>query len=111
MSKNIGAVQQISVMERVGREVFNTVPRVDCTYRVEVRTSDGAIRYYGLRTQNKAAARKEAVKIIKQLLTSNDDRILWRMAGERNWSLNVPVNKVSKFKRGLNWFFDLEDVD
>ncbi|QEY20648.1 hypothetical protein D0S48_08005 [Psychrobacillus sp. AK 1817] len=62
-------------------------------------------RYY-VKRRNKCQR-----NLVKHLLTSNDDRILWRMAGEKNWSLNIPVNKVSKIKRGLNWFFDLEDVD
>ncbi len=106
------AQPQTTIMERIYKDVFNQESKYDCTYRVEVRTSDGAIRFYGLRANDKIAARHEAASIIQQLNSSKDDRILWRMAGENKWNLNAFASekKPSFFKRAMYYFF-LEDED
>lgn len=130
MARAFGATaQQETTMERVYREVFASesdyrkvtvkepTSEPDCrTFRVEIRTPDGAIRYYGLKSSDKSIARKEALSVIQSLVSSfSDDRILWRMAGDRNWYLNgstAPTNKKdSFFKRAMNYFFDLDDED
>ncbi len=108
------AQPQTTLMERIYKDVFNQEPKYDCTYRVEVRTSDGAIRFYGLRAIDKSYARQEAASIIQHLLNSSPgERILWRMAGENKWNLNTLASekKPSLFKRTMNYFFDLEDEE
>lgn len=116
MKNIIGAVQQETVLERVYYEVFAKEKKLDCrTYRIEVRTPDGAIRYYGLKTSDKSLARKEALEVVHQIVTSfKDERILWRMAGDKDWYLNgsaIATKKQSLFKRAMNYFFDMEEED
>lgn len=119
-AKNIGAIaQQETVMERVFKEVFSQEKKLDCrTYRIEVRTPDGAIRFYGLKAIDKSVARKEAIAVVQELVTSfQDERILWRMAGEKGWSLNGAASNSKKpslfarAKSAMNYFFELEDED
>lgn len=115
MTKAISAIaQQETTMERVFNEVFSQEKKLDCrTYRIEVRTPDGAIRFYGLKASDKSVARQEAVTVVQQLVTSfKDERILWRMAGDKDWSLNgaaVHTNKPSLFKRIMNYFFVMDE--
>ena len=116
-AKIIGATaQQETIMERVFNEVFSQEKKLDCrTYRIEVRTPDGAIRFYGLKAIDKTVARKEAIAVVQELVTSfQDERILWRMAGDKDWSLNGAASNTKKpslFARAMNYFFDLEDED
>ena len=110
------AQQETTIMERVFNDVFSQEKKLDCrTYRIEVRTPDGAIRFYGLKAIDKSVARKEAIAVVQELVTSfQDERILWRMAGEKGWSLNGSTShtkKPSLFARAMNYFFDLEDED
>lgn len=108
------AQQETTIMERVFNEVFLQDKKLDCrTYRIEVRTPDGAIRFYGLKASNKSVAREEAVTVVQQMVTSfNDERILWRMAGDKDWSLNgatVQSKKPSLFARVMDYFFVMDE--
>lgn len=95
------AYAQESLMEKVWREVFMENGDADCrNYRIEVRTPNGQIRYYAMKESNKAKARMEAEKLISQMvLQFNDERILWRMANDRNWSIASSANQTTKSKK------------
>lgn len=115
MTKIIGATaQKETTMERVFNVVFSQEKKLDCrTYRMEVRTPDGAIRFYGLKASDKSVARKEAVAVVQGLVTSfQDERILWRMAGDKDWSLNgaaVHTKKPSLLAKVMNYFFVMDE--
>ncbi|MDX1807509.1 MAG: DUF6018 family natural product bioysynthesis protein [Paenisporosarcina sp.] len=105
--------QQESVMEKVRREVF--MDESNCrNFRMEVRTPDGKVRFYAMKELNKIKARLEAEKFIDSLVEHfNDERILWRMAGDRDWSFvsaattSTVSTKSSKSTKSLaQRFFD-----
>lgn len=83
-------------------------------YRLEVRTPDGARRFYSIKAKSKLAARKEGVQIIQGMIKSfNDERIMWRMVGDRNWIFGMQSAKArvaikSAFDRFAYYFFGLE---
>lgn len=113
MTKSNGgavSVLQETTMERVRREVFGEITIPDCrTYRIEMRSPDGNIRYYSFRTSDKSVAREEAVLLVKQMVEQfQDERVIWRMAGDKNWSIgsSTPVHKKpSILKRFVEYFF------
>lgn len=104
-----------TTLEKVGREVFGlSEPDYCTTYRVEVRCPDGTVRFYGLRAATKDQARIEGIKLIGSMVdTYQDDRIVWRMANDSNWSFGTKTQSSSstikdKFKKILNAFFEID---
>ncbi|WP_028393915.1 DUF6018 family natural product bioysynthesis protein [Bacillus cihuensis] len=102
-----------TTMARINREVFGG--STDCRkVRMEIRTPDGNRRIYSLNAVTKGEAREEAVQIVKSMVkTFNDERVMWRMAGDRVWSFGAAGvasgPKQSVFKRFFDYFFELNE--
>lgn len=98
-------------VDRINHEVFGGTE--NCRYfRMEVRTPDSKRRFYSLKADSKGAARVEANELVRDMIEAfRDERIMWRMVGDRNWNFGSAVNESKKsiFHRALNYFFDLED--
>ena len=79
-------------------------------YRLEIRTPDGNRRYYSIRAKSKREARVEAENILKEMIQSfGDERFLWRMAGDRNWSFGMRQSQPflhTFLKKITNYFFE-----
>lgn len=115
MTRSIGGTAlQETKMEKVYREVFGGTIDSDCrNFRMEMRSPDGKIRYYSLKASDKNVARKEAVALVHHIVKQfQDERIIWRMAGDKNWSIGSATShaaKPSMFKRFVDYFFLIED--
>ncbi|WP_282155741.1 DUF6018 family natural product bioysynthesis protein [Cytobacillus gottheilii] len=87
----------------------------NCRYfRIEVRTANGGRRFYALKARKESEARLEAVKLITDMVnTFQDEKIAWRMAGDKNWtfgthSFEARIAKKSWFNRFAYYFFALD---
>jgi len=99
-------------IDQINHEVFGG--DANCRYfRLEMRTPDGKRRFYSLKADSKEEARTEAKELIHCMMSSfQDERIMWRMVGDKNWNLGSALAKKSKksiIHRALGYFFDLED--
>ena len=88
----------------------------DCsvrTFRMEINTSDGKIRHYGLRSDNQEDAREQAAQMVNDMAFSyGDERIMWRLAGDRHWSFQGAVHKKkSLLQKITEYFFVLDDEE
>lgn len=91
------------------------VEAVNCRYfRMEVRTPDGARRFYSLKADTKGTARLEAVEIVREMVQSFDDeRIMWRMVGDKNWTFGTNSHEARVASKSLYdkiayYFFGLD---
>lgn len=114
MAKIMEEVGQPTLLEKVYHDVFGERTAEDCRYyRAELRTPDGKIRFYSLKSSSKKDARKEAQKLFHQMTqVYNDERIIWRMAGDKQWSFGSASSKSAKpslWNRFVTYFFVLED--
>lgn len=83
------------------------------TFRMEINTPDGKIRHYGLRSDNQEDAREQAIQMVNDMAFSyGDNRIMWRLAGDRHWSFHGAVHtKKSLLQKITEYFFVLDDED
>ena len=114
MAKMMEEVVQPTRLEKVYHEVFGEREVEDCRYyRAELRTPDGKIRHYSLKSSTKKEARKEAQSLFHQMTqVYNDERLIWRMAGDNQWSFGSAQTKSTKpsvWNRFVDYFFALED--
>lgn len=113
MERNVASARK-NIMENQTGFFFNQTVGEDCRqFRVEIRTPDRKIRFYSLRSNKKGLARLEANELVRDMIeVFQDERIMWRMTGDKNWSFgSVAVKNPNKsmLSRVLNYFFDLED--
>lgn len=105
---------QNSVDSKEKKGAFTSSKLKDCslrTFRMEINTSDGKIRHYGLRSDNQEDAREQAIQMVNDMAFSyGDNRIMWRLAGDRHWSFQGAVHtKKSLLQKITEYFFVLDD--
>lgn len=86
----------------------------DCklqAFRIEVKTSDARSLHYPIRSDNKLEARAQASKLVEDMAFAfQDERIIWRLAGDQNWTFQGAVKEKKGLLRKIaEYFFILDE--
>lgn len=104
----------VIVNESVAREIETPEPSVqpDCmsAFRIEVKSSKGSF-HYPIRANDKIVARQKAKQfVVDMAFAYQEERIAWRMAGDKNWTFNgAEKEKKSLLRKIGEYFFGLEE--
>lgn len=108
--------KEFTSLSDVAKNVISFVNSKDCkkqTYRMEVRTPDGKCLHYGVRATNSNSARIEANQMLASMSNAfQDERIVWRMAGDRDWSfIGAVKTKKSLWHKLVDYFFVIDEEE